>query len=576
MSQAVEFASTNWFAAFLVVFSLLLAALLAAFGRSRTNHLTAWLILCACIGSIGLGGLVIPGDWAMWLGAGSLVLMFGMILVLLVSGRWWAPLAWAAFGFGLVSMGSLTAGETGEALARTGERLLSLRPMQPWWLLCLLVLPFMIWVSFRSLTGLGPMRRWLVLGLRCLLVTLVVLALAEVRLQHESDTVTVLFVVDRSLSVPEEIENDAGDSKIDQRWERIKKFINETVEKRGPDHKNDQAGVIVFGRQPRLELPPAKVPTLNFHEVASPIDGNYTDIAAALKLALASFPEGSAKRVVLISDGNENLGDAVEQARLAKLNHVQIDVVPLAAGLHNENEVLVEGVSAPSLIEQGSQLSIIVRIRSFNPNIVVGRLIVRQVSEGIPTELVNIPDQALVPGLNSLSFKHAVVNQEKSYTYEAEFQPREVRNSQGKVIVKGLPGNKPQNKRASTHVVARGQRRILLVEQKQGDHDFLLDQLLGAANGKFKIDTVGVESLPKDKDKLGIYLSNFDSVILANLPAETLSEEQQEMIRSNTYDQGCGLVMIGGPESYGAGGWQGTAVEKALPVDSEIKSLKVE
>jgi uncharacterized membrane protein len=576
MSQAVQFASTNWFAAFLVVFALLLGTLLAAFGRSRINHLTAWLVLCAYIGSIGLGGLALPGDWAIWLSVGSLAVMFGMTLVLLVSGRWWAPLAWATLGCGLVSVGGLLAEGTGEAFGRTGERLLSLRPMQPWWLLCLLVLPFMVWVSFRSLTGLGPMRRWLVLGLRCLLVTLVVLALAEMRLQHESDTVTVLFVVDRSLSVPEEIETDAGDNKVDQRWERIKKFINEAVEKRGPDHKNDQAGVIVFGRQPRLELPPAKVPTLNFHEVASPIDGNYTDIAAALKLAMASFPEGSAKRLVLVSDGNENLGDAAEQARLAKLNHVQIDVVPLAAGLHNENEVLVEGVSAPSLIEQGSQLSIIVRIRSFNPNIVVGRLTVKQITEGVATELVNIPDQALVPGLNSLSFKHAVVNQEKSYTYEAEFQPRDVRDGQGKAIVKGLPGNKPQNKRASTHVVARGQRRILLVEQKQGDHDFLLDQLLGAANGKFKIDTVGVESLPKDKDKLGIYLSNFDSVILANLPAETLSEERQEMIRSNTYDQGCGLVMIGGPESYGAGGWQGTAVEKALPVDSEIKSLKVE
>jgi hypothetical protein len=34
--------------------------------------------------------------------------------------------------------------------------------------------------------------------------------------------------------------------------------------------------------------------------------------------------------------------------------------------------------------------------------------------------------------------------------------------------------------------------------------------------------------------------------------------------------------MVGGPEAYGAGGWQNTPVEKALPVDSEIKSLKVQ
>ena len=48
------------------------------------------------------------------------------------------------------------------------------------------------------------------------------------------------------------------------------------------------------------------------------------------------------------------------------------------------------------------------------------------------------------------------------------------------------------------------------------------------------------------------------------------------MLRSNTHDQGCGLVMIGGPDSFGAGGWQNTPVEKALPVDCDIKSLKVQ
>ncbi len=48
-----------------------------------------------------------------------------------------------------------------------------------------------------------------------------------------------------------------------------------------------------------------------------------------------------------------------------------------------------------------------------------------------------------------------------------------------------------------------------------------------------------------------------------------------EMLRSNTYDQGCGFVMIGGPDSYGAGGYQGTPVEKALPVDCDIQAVKI-
>jgi uncharacterized membrane protein len=72
-----------------------------------------------------------------------------------------------------------------------------------------------------------------------------------------------------------------------------------------------------------------------------------------------------------------------------------------------------------------------------------------------------------------------------------------------------------------------------------------------------------------------VFLSNFDCIVLADVPAEELSQEQMEMIRSNTYDQGCGLVMIGGPESFGAGGWQDTPVERALPVDCDIRNLTV-
>src|SRR5439155_18682420 len=117
------------------------------------------------------------------------------------------------------------------------------------------------------------------------------------------------------------------------------------------------------GRQPSLELNPSTAPRLNFTKVESPLDSSATDIGAAIKLALASFPEGSGKRIVLLSDGNENLGNAEEQARIAKLNGVQIEVVPLAAGYRNENEVLVQSVEAPPKTEQGSRLPIRVLIR---------------------------------------------------------------------------------------------------------------------------------------------------------------------------------------------------------------------
>ncbi len=175
-----------------------------------------------------------------------------------------------------------------------------------------------------------------------------------------------------------------------------------------------------------------------------------------------------------------------------------------------------------------------------------------------------------VPGLTTVTIKQPVNDAQRSYTYEAEFLPRNVITPEG---LRPVVGDRPQNNKVTTHVIARGQRRILLIEQEVDDHATLVREMTGR---KMKVSAIPARLLPKDKDKLSVLFSDYDAIILANLPAELLTEDQQEAIRSNTHEQGCGLVKIGGPDSYGAGGWQNTPVEKALPVDSEIKALKVQ
>jgi hypothetical protein len=138
----------------------------------------------------------------------------------------------------------------------------------------------------------------------------------------------------------------------------------------------------------------------------------HTDIAAALKLALASFADDSGKRIVLISDGNENLGDAEEQARLARTLAVQIDVLPLAAGQVTEDEVLVERVEAPPVIEQGARVPVRVLVRSDNPHVVVGRLTLSQVVEGQKAPAAETVRVRLRRGLNTFSFTRAPPEQE--------------------------------------------------------------------------------------------------------------------------------------------------------------------
>src|SRR5205085_2862371 len=71
-------------------------------------------------------------------------------------------------------------------------------------------------------------------------------------------------------------------------------------------------------------------------------------------------------------------------------------------------------------------------------------------------------------------------------------------------------------------------------------------------------------------------LGNYDSIILFNVPADMVSKSQQEALRKNVRDQGGGLVMVGGPDSFGAGRWQGEPLEEALPVTTSLRSRKVQ
>jgi uncharacterized membrane protein len=669
------FVTGNWLGLALLILGVLLGFLGRFPVRKRWPGWGLALILLGLgLAHGGLGALVLPFEWAKWVLLAAGILLVSLALALILVGAWWSPLAYIAGAITCIALGGLLAPALSGKLLDAGQSLLTLEFLRPWWLSLLVLVPVIILLCSPRLNRHEP-RPWLSMVLRCLLIVFLTLALAEPRLKQQTRNVTVLFVLDRSQSVPQQFDNQKPpvdlrqqgilrfiNEAVDLRQQRILRFINEAVEFRGAGHERDKAGLIVFGKRPRLELRPEVVPRFNLNALPEGIDGTHTDIAGALKLALASFPEGTGKRIVLISDGNENLGDALGQARLARSLGVEIDVLPLAAGETNTDEVLIQSVDAPPVIEQGSRVPIRVMIRSFNPNWVVGRLLLKQITsgdaslsiplgpdgslgidvednvllfrgvrllsvqKGSPAEKAGLEvgdrivqvdgeeiesvekfqaalrakkpgDKVAVEvrgtriklianrevkveyGLNPFAFQRPLTEQQRSYTYEAEFQPQFEIDAKGNRTRKGpFPGDRVQNNRASTHVVARGQGRILLLEGKPGQHRELVKYLVGAGDKQFKVIAQPVSLLDsyKERAKLAVFLSNFDCVILANVAADQVSTDHQEVLRSNTHDQGCGLVMIGGPDSFGAGGWQKTAVEKALPVDCDIKSLKVQ
>ncbi|HYV38174.1 MAG TPA: VWA domain-containing protein, partial [Gemmataceae bacterium] len=476
------------------------------------------------------------------------------------------------------------------------------------WLILLLLIPLTIWWSFRSLAGLGTTRRWIALGLRCSLLLFLTLALAEVYLLHTNDTTTVLFLWDRSVSIPREYDpRDTKETKVDLVKDRHINFIWNAVAQRGSKHLRDNAGLIIFGRNPRLELPPERVPTFGPRRITSTVDPNFTDISAALKLALACFPEGTGKRIVLISDGNENLGKAEEQARIAKQNGVEIDTVAVSTGDSNLNEILVERIDAPVTMEAGTRMPIRIVIRSYNPKPVIGKLWISKTSMKTRKaakdpigkfDVVYKEDDRIQEkyvrinlGLNVFYFRQPPVEEGESYTYKALFEylgvektPVDLDNPNLAALDKStVKLDRPENNFASTTVMSRGEKKLLLIEPVIGMHALLLKRLV-QNKPSLKVVVITPEQLKaQGAEQLNFYLGSFDCIILANVPRDSFTPEQDAALRSCVHEQGCGLIMIGGVAnkegiggSFGQGGWHNTEVEKALPVTCDIKSMEIE
>ena len=421
------------------------------------------------------------------------------------------------------------------------------------YLALLALLPIMWWLSFNSLAGLGRWRRIAVLTLRSLVLTIIVLALADMQYQRRSDQLTVVYLLDQSLSIP-----------VDQRQAMID-YVNDSIEEHfEADENRNRYAVIVFGRDASVEMPlvNAKIPLSSMVETI--LDPEYTDIATAIQRAQAMFPYDSAKRVVLVTDGNQNVADAQREARSAAASGVSIDVIPVM--LSARSEVSVEKVDLPASARKGQPFEMRVVLRNDAPEgsnqTIPGKLVIKRNDDFIVEQEIEVP-----PGRRVFTIPDEIY-QPDFYTYEARFSPLDSQSD-------GMT----QNNQASAFTHVRGKGSVLLIENwdTPGQFDYLIERL--------RDEEIEVTVRPSDQPFTSLAeLQRFDTVVLANVSRSTgtsgdnvssFSDEQIQMLVRNTREMGCGLVMMGGPDTFGAGGWTNTELEKAMPVDFEIKSAKV-
>ncbi len=428
----------------------------------------------------------------------------------------------------------------------------------PWYLLLLVLLPLMWWYSFGSLSGLGRWRRLMALGFRTLVFTLIVGALAEMLFQKRSDKLTVIYLLDQSLSIPE------------ARRASMIRYVNASIRAHRKDEKGDRAGVIVFGRNAEVEVPPVDFDIQLMSKVESLLDPEFTNLSSAMQRAMAMFPHDAAKRIMLVTDGNQNIGDALDEARAMANAGVSIDVMPVP--LKQQTEVAVETVAIPADVRRDQPFELRVVLNNTTGEDagdaapVRGRVRIVRKARGREETLTDEPVE-LQPGKRVFSLREEI-DQAAFYTYEAHFVPDN-------------PASDPltQNNQATafTHVAGKGQ--VLMIEnwENAGQFDYLVERLRQE----------GLEVVVQPSNRLYTSLAelqDYDTVILADVPrsggedaasVSSFTDDQIRMLVRNTEELGCGLIMMGGQNSFGAGGWANSDLEKAMPVDFQIKSAKV-
>lgn len=429
---------------------------------------------------------------------------------------------------------------------------------RPEYLSLLALLPLLWWWTRRTFNGLSAGRRRIAFLLRAVVLALLVAALAEVQVARITDRVATFFLLDQSLSLTEE-----------QRQHELS-FVEASVNAHRDATRGDLAGVIVFGSDAQVEQPlaehaPPRLP------LASRLDRSQSNLAGALRLARDVIPDEMARRIVVMSDGNETVGDALLEGRRVSSTGIGIDVVPLRPLV--DSDVLVEHLSAPAELRHGAPFEVTIALRNFHAveaeaQPISGRLTVTRASNG-QRQLVADQAVTLPPGKSVLSFRQTL-DEAAFVTYEARFTPDRVEQDRFQ-----------QNNLATSFTQVRGQARVLFIVNSETPDEYAP---LAARLRASQIEVVERSTAFPLFSSLA-ELQEFDTVVLANVPRvgrtdsdswAIFSDEQVRMLAQYVEHFGGGLVMLGGPESFGPGDWANTPLEAAMPVDFHVRNFQAE
>ncbi|MHC4927494.1 MAG: vWA domain-containing protein, partial [Planctomycetota bacterium] len=382
----------------------------------------------------------------------------------------------------------------------------------PIWLL--LIVPFAVLLWLVKL----PSR--LLQGLRIAVVVLLILALCRPAILLPSYHGTVVIVADRSASMPAD---------KDLRHEEIARLVQDKMD------TQDDLAIVSFGDQPVIEPLNSDV----FQGFTSQVNPDGSNLADAINTAMSLIPPEKPGRVLVLTDGRWTGLAPAAVTTTAMSRQIPIDYRFLERP--GAMDLAISEIQSPATVNpQESYMinawvtspvsqEIAYELRRGNTVISQGR---RQVPAG--RSRLTFRDRAAEPG-----------TLEYTVSVKADAEDPVMENNAARALV-GVRGPKP--------IVC------LTAEADSG-----LGQLLTNSGVNVRVLT------PQQMEYSLERLSNYQGLIIEDLPANDIGTANMNNIAEWVTKTGAGLMMTGGKNAYGPGGYFKSPLEPIMPVSMELR-----
>ncbi|MDR2757535.1 MAG: VWA domain-containing protein [Planctomycetaceae bacterium] len=409
----------------------------------------------------------------------------------------------------------------------------------PQYLICFIFIVVLIWCFRYSLTDFPKLQRYFSLAIRVVILILIVFALAGLTFMLPTHEKMLVFLLDQSRSI-----DTAAHEKAQQFLETAQKFSGKTpipIVTFAANSQIQHLESLLFPSSNIAQKTTAGSELSNTNTANSELwNTNATNIAAALEPALALIPPHYVPHLVILSDGNETVGDILSAAIRGG---AAISTVPLPAS--TEPEVQLADIKIPAQVRQGEPFYLDIVIQS-NCN-TEGTITLYKDSFKVVEEI-----KPIKIGENIFRFRQTVDDQ---------------RQQEFSVTVTTLDDTILDNNRLAGLLFTGGKPRVLIIDSEPKT---IRDLASALREQDITAEVRPPEGIPRTLEEL----NHFDAVILSNVPATSLTIHQMNLLHTYLSDLGGGLMMLGGEQSFGLGGYYKTPIEEILPVRCDFEKEK--